>query len=404
MLSTDLFFDGQAMRTLAHAVYGGADFGECMATMRQVPPGDFAAWHREWLATADRVAAIGDACAAAGHAVSAREAYLRASNYYRTSYLLLYGTPTRAELVQAFRRESATFAAFAARTTPALEPVEIPCAGTTLRGWFCPAPDARGAAPTLIATSGYDSTTSETYFAFVVAANRRGYNCLLYDGPGQGRALIEQGLHMRPDWENVIRPIVDYLSARADVDAGRLALAGWSLGGYLALRGTGGEPRIGACIADPAFTGMRDPMQQMFASLPPAALADPLAADPALFAPMTAHIEASPELRWKIMQRAYWVHGVDSLAAFLAAGREFDCRATLSSIRCPVFLAWEENDPTAASAEEIQTLLDCPHTLVRFRASEGADGHCAMMARTLLHQRVFDWLDEVFDWNITAVR
>lgn len=294
------------MRTLAHTLYGGADFGECMVTMQRVPPGDVAAWHREWTATADRVAAMADTCAARGHDVSARAAYLRASNYYRTSYLLLYGAPPKPELVHAFERESATFAAFASRADPPLEPVEIPYEGTTLLCYFCRAPHVCGAAATLIATSGYDPTVSETYFAYAVAANQRVYNCLLYDGPGQGRALIKQGLPMRPDWEYVVRPVIDYALTRSDVDPTRLALAGWSVGGYLALRGAGGEPRLAACIADPAFTGLWDGMKQMFAGLPPEALADPLGADPAVFAPYLAHIESSLEMRWKFVQRACW--------------------------------------------------------------------------------------------------
>jgi uncharacterized protein YbgA (DUF1722 family) len=119
MLSTDAFFDEQAMRTLVLVQFGGADFGECLVTMQRVPPGDAAAWHREWTATADRVAAIGDACAAAGRQISAREAYLRAANYFRTSYLLLYGAPPTPALVRAFERESATFRAFASRGSAA---------------------------------------------------------------------------------------------------------------------------------------------------------------------------------------------------------------------------------------------------------------------------------------------
>lgn len=388
------------MRTLAHAYYGGADFGECMVTMQRVPAGDFAAWHREWKATADRVAAIADACAAGGHDVSAREGYLRASNYYRTSYLTLYGAPPQPELVEAFRRESATFDAFARRANLPLEAIEIPYEDTTLRGYFCPAPGAGRKAPTLIATSGYDSTASEGYLAFAVAANRRGSHCIVYDGPGQGRALIEQKLPMRGDWENVVRPVVDYALTRTDVDPARIALAGWSLGGYLALRAAGGEPRLGACVADPAFTGLWDGMRAMFKDLPPAALADPLAADPALFAPYMEHINASPQMHWKVVQRAFWVHDVDSLAAYLAVARQFDARPVLPSIRCPVFLAWEEHDTSTSSAEEIDHLLGERATLVRFLASEGADGHCAMMARSLLHQRMFDWLDDVFGHNI----
>ncbi len=72
MLSTDAFFEDQAMRTLVHVQFGGADFGECMNTMQRVPPGDTAAGHREWTATADRVAAIGDECAGRCHHISAR--------------------------------------------------------------------------------------------------------------------------------------------------------------------------------------------------------------------------------------------------------------------------------------------------------------------------------------------
>lgn len=394
MLSTDSFFDAQSMRTLAHTLYGGADFGECLTTMRRVTPGDTSSWYREWTRTADRVSGIADACDAAGHVVSAREAYLRASNYYRTSYLMLYGAPPKPELIRAYKRESLNFAAFASRAAPALEPVEIPYENTTLRGWFCPA--ATTPAPTLMATSGYDSTVSEAYFAFAVAANRRGYNCLLYDGPGQGHALIEQGLPMRPDWENVVKPVVDYLLMRVDVDAARIALAGWSLGGYLALRAAGGEGRLGACIADPAFTGLWEPLKSMFSALPPDALEHPLAADPALWVPYRQRIDASFEMHWKIVQRGFWVHGVESLAGYVAAAREYDNRQGLQSIRCPVFLAWEENDPTTSSAEEVHRLLGEKSTLVRFTADEGADGHCAMMARSLVHQRMFDWLDVVF--------
>ncbi len=262
-------------------------------------------------------------------------------------------------------------------------------------GYLCRAPGASGRARTLIATNGYDSTVHEMYFAFAAAANRRGYHCLLFDGPGQGRALIEQGLTLRPDWENVARPVLDYALARPEIDPSRVALAGWSFGGYLALRGAAGEQRLAACVADPGLSGLWTPMQKMFSQLPAEALANPLAADPLLFAPYMAKIEASFELRWKVVQRAFWVHGVRSLPEYLNVAREFTLDAVIGSIRCPVFLGCAEEDPLAATAPDVYRALAGPKTLVHFLAAEGAGDHCELMGRSLFHQRMFDWLDDV---------
>ena len=50
---------------------------------------------------------------------------------------------------------------------------------------------------------------------------RRGYNVLAIDGPGQGGALHLQKLVMRPDWEAVITPVVDYALARREIEPDR---------------------------------------------------------------------------------------------------------------------------------------------------------------------------------------
>jgi len=51
-----------------------------------------------------------------------------------------------------------------------------------------------------------DGTMEELFFAGGLAALRRGYAVLLIDGPGQGGALIDQGLVFRPDWDAVVTP------------------------------------------------------------------------------------------------------------------------------------------------------------------------------------------------------
>src|SRR3712207_6143485 len=151
--------------------------------------------------------------------------------------------------------------------TSPVEPVEIPFEGTTLPGYFCRVDDSDRPRPTLICTNGYDSTIYELYLDFA-AALRRGYNLLLYDGPGQGRPLIKQGLVMRPDWENVVRPVVDYALTRPEVDAEKLVIMGISLGGYLAPRAASAEHRLAACIADPGLWDMLEAMKARLSALP----------------------------------------------------------------------------------------------------------------------------------------
>jgi cephalosporin-C deacetylase-like acetyl esterase len=56
-----------------------------------------------------------------------------------------------------------------------------------------------------------------------------------------------------------------------DVDAKRIALSGWSFGGYLGLRGAL-DPRLAGCVLDPGLVGLRQPVRAMLKDLPADAL------------------------------------------------------------------------------------------------------------------------------------
>ena len=87
-LFDDESFSFETLRAAGFALYGGADLGEVLATARRDREGDEASWHRAWKATAERLRVHRRQALAAGHRVSAREALLRASNYYRTARVL----------------------------------------------------------------------------------------------------------------------------------------------------------------------------------------------------------------------------------------------------------------------------------------------------------------------------
>ena len=77
----DPTFSLQLLRAIGQTYYKGADIGECLSTAYRIKEGDFENWYKEWLNTAQRVHKYADNRLAAGHKISACEAYLRASNY-----------------------------------------------------------------------------------------------------------------------------------------------------------------------------------------------------------------------------------------------------------------------------------------------------------------------------------
>ena len=258
LLSDYEMWDAFGMRALVYALDRGADFGDCVVTLSRVPDGDRDAWAREWKATGDRMVALAEEALATGDLVSAREAYYRASNYYRVIQYPLYGYPVDPRLVDAFEAETSAFLKGAALSDFPIEAVEIPFEGKTLPGYLVLVDDSGEPRPTIVHTNGYDSDIQEMYFAHAPAAIRRGYNILLFDGPGQGRNLIIDNMHMRPDWETVVTPVIDYALTRPEIDPEKIALAGWSFGGWLAPRAACFEHRIAALIADPGQYDEKD--------------------------------------------------------------------------------------------------------------------------------------------------
>ena len=77
----DSEYDGQFLRTLDYAPLG-AQIGEAWAIAGEVKAGDAESWYNAWSSYADRLYDLAIRSAAAGNRVSARNAFLRASNYY----------------------------------------------------------------------------------------------------------------------------------------------------------------------------------------------------------------------------------------------------------------------------------------------------------------------------------
>lgn len=209
--------------------------------------------------------------------------------------------------------------------------------------------------------------------------------------------LIEGGVHIRPDWESVIAPVVDFALELENIDAKRIALIGWSLGGYLSPRAASGEHRLAACVADPGLFGIAEQVRQMFVKFgaSPKDVEDLGAIDDALLERVAQMANADRPLHWSFFQRGFWVHGVDTLRDYFRCVGAFTLSGRIESIACPTLLTTAENDPLAAGARAFYDALRCPKQLMAFTAAEGAGTHVESFNRSLLNARVFDWLDDV---------
>lgn len=378
----DDLLDGQVLRLVGSAVHGGADVQEVLTSARTIDPADLGTWYTAFTALADQTLAQ----APTNDDGSALSAGLRASNYYRAAGQMFIAAPVDHRLVQSNIASRDAFAK-ALALIPGAEAIQIPYEQTTLPGYFFAASDQPG--PTLILTGGYDSSAEELYFFSGKAALERGYHVLAFDGPGQGAALIQQGLTLRPDWENVIGPVIDYAITRAEVDPQRIGLVGLSLGAHLAPRAASGEHRLAACVAD---CGTFDMYAMFLDRLPPVIRPAFEAGDKDVqqqVGQMLNTMAQEPTAGWTL-RRGMLVHGADTALDYVLSTRDYSLQGRAQNITCPTFVCNAQNDPIGASAPQLVAALTCPHEFVTFTGA--AAEHCESGARLQYDARVYSWL------------
>ncbi|MFE3267124.1 alpha/beta hydrolase family protein [Streptomyces sp. NPDC059215] len=381
-LYDDESFSFEALRAAGYAAYGGADLGEVLVTCREIPKGDEEAWSARWGATASRVERIGRDALAAGHKISAREALLRASNYYRTADFYRRENPAAdAESARLAKASQQAFADAAALLDTPARAMRIPYEDTTLPGYLFFVDGSGASRPTVVYHGGYDSTLEENYLALAAGALRRGYNVLTFDGPGQGSNVRDQGLHFRPDWEAVVTPAVDFALTVSELDADKLVLIGTSLGGYLAARAAAFEHRIAACVLHDGVYDFHEVV---------AGLANRAAATPGGIEEMMAE---DTQVRW-VVRNGQWTLGLSGLEEMVKATEGYTMAGIADRITCPTLVLDAENDQFfKGQPQRLVDEMTCQKELILFREDEGAGEHCHEGAISLFHQRTFDWLD-----------
>jgi len=388
----DGHFDFQFVRTLSSSVAQMADINECLTTAKQIKNGNFESWYDQWYKIAERIHGIATQALKDGHTVSAQSAFLRASNYYRTSEFYLHGNPNDPRIREASNKSRACFKQAIALMSTRIVPVTIPYEGTTLPGYFYAVDDKKR--PTIIIQTGFDGTQEEKYI-YAMEAIKRGYHVLTFEGPGQGYVLREQGLPFRPDWEVVIRAVVDFVITQSQVDPSMLILYGLSFGGYFAPRGASGDDRIKILIANGGFYDLVG-AQAAIDGRTKDTLIKEIKADEVAFDQAVREI-----MKAQTSIRFWFEHGMFSFNAktpseleLKSAEYTLENRAHLIKSTTLIVDSDKEMPIFQGQAKQIYDHLTCPKTYMLFTAVEAAGPHCQSGALLLSTQRIFDWLDK----------
>jgi hypothetical protein len=389
---TDPSMNEQALFTVGAAGYGAAEYGEFATAVSGVHRGGdtYDAYYREFRAIGLTAGRFGQEAYGRGNLAAARGAFLRAASYLANPLYFVLGTSRPRRQAAAYRAMDGNWVRAVGLLEPAGERVQIRYGRTTMPGWLLRPPGARPGSrrPTIVFNNGNDAQNVSLYVYGAAEAVALGYNALIFEGPGQGSMLFLRRVPVRPDWEAVITPVVDYLRARPDVDPQRIALIGWSQGGALAARAAAFEHRLAALVLDP---GVPDFMAAFHLprQLTELALSHPAEAD-AIWAEIIPRLPASE--RFSFTKGSYPFRQ-PTFSALVRTLVQYSTAAFLPKITTPTLVtSYQEDTAFPAQGHQAAKLLRCPHTRHEFTAAAGCQLHDAPMAPQRRNQVIFDWL------------
>jgi dienelactone hydrolase len=392
--------------------YGCAEFGELVTAVNQINAAGatYQTYYEAFRSLAKRIKALADRELAAGHTASARGAYLRAASYYDMCLYFILGTSARAQEAGAYAAMQNCWQRASQLFDPPFEPVRIPYGDSWLPGYLLRPDDRPVRRPTVILNNGQDAQHVALYAMGGAAALERGYNALLFYGPGQGSMLFERQIPFRHDWENVITPVVNYLRSLPDVDPARIALSGSSLGGELVIRAAAFEHRLAAVVADPGFLSLWltwsakfPPIAALFASGASKQEINTAWQDkviPALSAADRYEVAKTSEgYGTQFLQAARAGQVFTDMYDFGTTVQTFTVTDVADRVTAPTLVTNYQDDqlvvPAPEQGPEVFKLLRSDKQYHYFTAAEGAQFHCAPMAPQVRNQVVYDWLDGI---------
>ncbi len=198
-------------------------------------------------AVARRREAKANAAAAADHKITARDNFFMAAVHWGAAQWPYDENDETNIACNNKKREC--YAKYAALADHHVEAVWVALRDKALPGWLHLPPHFSGGKklPVVIAVPGMDSYKEIQVALYGDKYLNRGMAVLAIDGPGQYEAPMIGLYFSMPNWIAAGPALVDWIAARPELDAARIAVAGTSFGSLFGTVLTANEPRIKAC-------------------------------------------------------------------------------------------------------------------------------------------------------------
>ena len=168
----------------------------------------------------------------AGHIVTASQYYFNASALYRLGDYGIRGITEEkyrvyGKLVESFKKHKLL------DKSGSCESIEIPFEGKFMPGFLLIPTNAPAYVPVVICIVGATGFKEEN---FIIASSvlERGCAALIFDGPGQGDALLNREMYLTADnYDRAVKSVIEFIHKDSRL-GDKIGLSGVSYGGYLA--------------------------------------------------------------------------------------------------------------------------------------------------------------------------
>lgn len=374
-LVDNMLMDALTKHVLGLTQFAMADIGEVFEALCHVEVDNEESWVQAWVTMALVLETRAEEAEKSGKTVSAASEYLRASTYWRVA-LMYFSASDDPRMARYTQKSVDCYERYLKLSGYPGEAVEIPYEHTTLPGHFYRSPAVEKQAPLLIITPGRDTWAEDTRWVSD-SAIRRGIHCLVFDGPGQGVTLRTRKLPFRPDWENVIGPVIDFAERLPGIATGRIALMGMSFGGFLVPRAAAFDKRIKLCIADPGSMNWGEGIIQNLQK--------------------AVHVPAGmlpPQVRSLVSDYA-WKHGVrNTVQDVIEELKAYDNTDIINRITCETLVLDGAAEILPGRAKEFYDALTCPKHYLLFDETTTAQSHTQMGGYAPAAEMLFDWVED----------